>query len=265
MSDIHGTSDTGVPVLTERHGRVFVITLNRPEARNAVSPEMAQALEAAIDELERSDDLFVGILTGAGTVFCAGADLKAIAAGLISKLATPRGGFAGYVRRERTKPVIAALEGDAFAGGCEIAIACDMIVAAESVHLGIPETKRSLLASAGGLANLPRLVGEKLALEMAMTAGKIPAERLYNVGLISRIVPEGKAVPTAIELAEQICENAPLAVRASRKVIIEGRDLPEDDRWALGMSEMLPIFRSEDFQEGPRAFAEKRPPQWKGR
>lgn len=253
------------PVLTERQGHILIITLDRPEARNAVSPEVAQGLEAAIDELEEDEDLWIGVLTGKGPVFCAGADLKAISAGGAAGLTTERGNFAGYVRRERTKPVIAALQGDALAGGCEIAIASDLIIAEEHVHLGIPEVKRSLLAVAGGLANLSRLAGEKLALEMAMTGDKVPVARLHAAGLVNRVVPAGEALAAALELAGRICDNAPLAVRASRRIILGGREMSEDDRWKLGYAEMAELSRTEDFREGPLAFIEKRPPSWKGR
>lgn len=253
------------PVRTEQRGNVLLITLDRPEARNAVNSELAQGLEAAVDLLEDTDDLWAGVLTGTGPVFCAGADLKAISAGGAAALTTQRGNFAGFVRRQRTKPVIAALQGDALAGGCEIAIASDLIVAEEHVHLGIPEVKRSLLAVAGALANLPRLAGEKVALEMALTGEKLPARRLYEIGLVNRIVPTGQAVTAAVALAEEICRHAPLAVRASRKIILEGRAMTEDERWNLGYAEMARLAQTDDFREGPLAFVEKRAPNWKGR
>lgn len=261
------TDPADVPphVRTERRGHVLLITLDRPESRNAVDAGVAQGLEAAIDELEGTADLWVGVLTGSGPVFCAGADLKAIAAGGAADLTTARGNFAGFVRRERTKPVIAALQGDALAGGCEIAIASDLIVAEEHVHLGIPEVKRSLLAVAGALANLPRLAGEKVALEMALTGEKLPVQRLHEIGLVNRVVPTGSAVDEAIALAEQICENAPLAVRASREIIVGGRDASEDERWQRGYDEMARLAATDDFREGPLAFVEKRAPNWKGR
>lgn len=255
----------GDAVLTEERGRVLVMTLNRPEARNAVNADIAHGLEAAVDRLEDDDSLWVGVLTHTGPVFCAGADLKLIAAGRPGDMVTPRGDFAGYVRRERSKPVIAALAGDALAGGCEIAIASDLVVAGAGVRIGVPEVKRSLLAMAGGVASLPRLVGEKVALEMLMTGDPLPAERLHTLGLVNTVVPVAEVLDAAVELAERIVANAPLAVRAVRAAVVEGRDLFGDDRWRLALDKMAPLYATEDFREGPRAFVEKRAPQWRAR
>lgn len=255
----------GAVVLTERQGRVLVITLNRERARNAVNPAVAQGIEAAIDELEGADDLWVGVLEARGPVFCAGADLKAIASGGAQQLSTKRGGFAGLVQRERRKPIIAALHADAFAGGCEIALACDLIVAGDEVRLGLPEVKRSLVALAGGLVMLPRLVGEKVALEMALTGDPIASQRLYDLGLINKVVPNEHVRVTAMTLAQRICENGPLAVQASRDIILGGRNLHTREHWKLSFERGWPVFESEDAAEGPRAFIEKRKPVWKGR
>ncbi|MCL4368235.1 MAG: enoyl-CoA hydratase-related protein [Actinobacteria bacterium] len=252
-------------VLTERRDHVLIITLNRPEARNAVNRALALGLEKAIDLLEDDDDLWAAILMGTGPVFCAGADLKAVAAGTFEELRTERGGFAGFVQRDRTKPVIAALTGDAIAGGLEIAIAADLIVAGSNVHLGIPEAGRSLLAIGGGLAELPRLIGEKAALELALTATPWPASRLASLGLISRIVEPPAVLGAALSLAESICVNAPLAVRASRRVIVGGRDLDSNARWALAERELARLAQTADYKEGPRSFVEKRAPRWSGR
>lgn len=252
-------------VLIERRERVLIITLNRPEARNAVNGALARGLEAAIDLLEDDDNLWAAILTGVGSVFCAGADLKAVVAGNLDELRTERGGFAGFVQRPRTKPIIAALTGDAIAGGMEIAIAAELIVAGSDVRLGLPEAGRSLLAIGGGLAELPRLIGEKAALELALTATPWPAPRLAALGLISRIVEPPAVLTEALTLANSICVNAPMAVRASRRVIVGGRDLDSKARWALAQQELARLAETADYQEGPRSFVEKRAPHWSGR
>lgn len=257
-------NDDTTPVRTERSGRVLVITLDRPQARNAVDNAVAAGLESAVDLLETDADLQAGVLAATGPVFCAGADLAAVAAGRFDELLTERGGFAGFVRRDRTKPVVAALDGDALAGGMELAITCDLIVAAEGVRLGIPETSRSLLAVGGALANLPRLIGEKAALEMAVTAEPWSAEHLAQLGLISRVVARGTARDEALSVATKICRNAPLAVQAARRAIVNTRDLVESDRWKLAQNELDTLRVTEDYQEGINSFLEKRVPHWAG-
>ncbi|MCB9729730.1 MAG: crotonase/enoyl-CoA hydratase family protein [Deltaproteobacteria bacterium] len=252
-------------VRTERDGHVLVITIDRPEARNAISPAVAAGIEAAIDELEGDDSLRAAVLTGAGTVFCAGADLREIAAGRAAALSTERGGFAGLVRRKHDKPIVGAVQGDALAGGFEVALGCDLLVCAEGIRMGLPEVKRSLVALAGGLVELPRLIGEKLALELALTGDPTTPERLRDAGLVNRVVPKDEVIETALGLARRIAENGPLAVKASRQIITGGRDLDTDARWARSFELGWPVFASEDAQEGPRAFLEKRPPVWKGR
>lgn len=252
-------------VVTERHGNVLVLRLNRPDARNAVNGDVALGIEAAIDTLEGDDGLVCGVLAANGPVFCAGADLKLVATGRGAELSTQRGGFAGLVQRKRTKPLVAAIHSDALAGGFEIAIACDLLVAAEGIKLGLPEVKRSLVALGGGLVELPGLVGEKLALELALTGDPIPVERLERAGLISRIVPAAEVLTTAMALAARIGENGPLAVRASYRIVREGRDLGTDARWETSMKTGWPVFASEDAREGATAFVEKRKPVWKGR
>ncbi|MDG2303346.1 MAG: crotonase/enoyl-CoA hydratase family protein [Candidatus Binatia bacterium] len=252
-------------VLTEVRGRTLVITMNRPEARNAVNGDVASGIEAAIDELENNEELWTAVLTGNGPVFCAGADLKAISSGNAAGLQTERGGFGGFVQRKRTKPVIAALNGPALAGGCELAISCDLIVAPEGGKIGIPEVKRSLIALAGGLVRLPRLLGKNAALELAMTGEPFPVERMYQLGLVNRVVPADQVLSTALELADKINEAAPLAVRASRQVILESDGLDEEAAFAKGGELVGPVFRSEDFSEGPLAFIEKRAPNWKAK
>ncbi len=258
-----GTAEAAV--VTEHRGNLLIIRLNRPQARNAVNGELAKGVEAAIDELENNDALTAAVLAANGPVFCAGADLKMIAAGRDAELATERGGFGGLVRRKRTKPLVAAVHSSAFAGGFELVIACDIVVAAQGIQFGLPEVKRSLVALAGGLVELPGLIGEKLAYEIALTGEPVPAERLYQLGFINRLVPAEQVLDEALKLATAICDNGPLAVRASKRIIAEGRDLATDARWKMSNEVGYPVFKTEDAQEGPRAFIEKRKPVWKGR
>jgi enoyl-CoA hydratase len=246
-------------------GQVAIITMNRPEARNAVNGEMAEAIEAAVDRLEGDDSVWVAVLAGNGPVFCAGADLKAIAGGEGASLMTPRGGFAGFVKRERTKPVIAAVDGPALAGGTEIALACDLVVASVSASFGIPEVKRSLIAAAGGLFRLPRVLPRNIAMELALTGEPITAGRAKELGLVNRLVEPGEARSEAIALAQVIAGNAPVAVRQSRRVVLAAQSSDDEALWQLTSEAQSIAVASEDFQEGPRAFIEKRPPQWTGR
>jgi enoyl-CoA hydratase len=198
-------------------------------------------------------------------VFSAGADLKAISAGQAGDLATKRGGFAGFVSRERTKPVIAAMEGPALAGGCEIALACDLIVASTEARFGLPEVKRSLVAAAGGLFRLPRVLPRKIALELIMTGDPIPAERAAQYGMVNDLCEPGQAFERAKALAERIVANAPLAVRESRAIALATTDAPDEEGWKRSAEGMANMAKTEDFWEGPKAFIEKREPQWKGR
>jgi enoyl-CoA hydratase/carnithine racemase len=259
------SASNGKAVTTERRGNVLVIRLDRPEARNAVNAAVATGIEAALDELEGDDALVCGVLAANGPTFCAGADLKLVAAGRGQEMATERGGFAGIVRRRRDKPVIAAIHSDALAGGFEIALACDLLVAAEGIVLGLPEVKRSLVALGGALVELPRLVGEKLALELALTGDGVPVERLERAGLIARIVPAAQVEAEALALAARIADNGPLAVRATYRIIRDGRDLDVDACWGMSVQVGWPVFASEDAREGATAFVEKRKPTWKGR
>ena len=248
----------------EVRDRIAIITLNRPEARNAVSQQLAEDLEAAIDRLEADDALWIGILCGNGPAFCAGADLKAIASGE-ARLTTERGGFAGLVRRVRTKPLIAAVEGPAVAGGTEIVLSCDLVVASTTARFGLPEVKRSLVANAGGLFRLPRALPINVAMEMALTGDDLDAEAAHRHGLVNRLAQPGHALATAVELAEAVNANAPLAVRASRRVVLAARLLEDDEAFEVAANATREVFRTEDFREGPRAFVEKRSPIWTGR
>ena len=251
-------------------GRVAVITLNRPVARNAVNGDVAAGLEAAVDRMEADEQVWVGILTAntAGQerpVFCAGADLKAINSGDAGALNTERGGFAGFVYRERTKPIIAAVDGLATAGGCEIVLAADMVVATERSAFGLAEVKRNLIAGAGGLFRLPRAIGQAAAMEAILTGEPIPAERAHQLGLINRLVPAGGAMDAAQQLAEQICACAPLAVWASRRVVLASAWADDDTLKKMTNQAFGEVLSSEDTKEGLTAFIEKRPPNWSGR
>jgi enoyl-CoA hydratase len=249
----------------EAEGRVAVITIRRPEARNAVNAEVAEGMEDAIDRLEEDDEIWVGIICGEGPVFSAGADLKAIAAGQSASLITARGGFAGICERDRRKPVIAAVDGPALAGGCEIALACDLIVASTQASFGLPEVKRSLVAAAGGPFRLARVVGTKAAMEAVLTGDPISAPRAFDLGMVNRLVDPGHALDGARALAAQIVANAPVAVWESRRLVLGAHTEDDDTLWRMTADAFTRIGHTEDFAEGPRAFIEKRPPEWHGR
>ncbi len=254
----------------EVKGRVALITLNRPEARNAVNGDVAQGMEAAIDKMEDDDDVWVGVIQANtegqnNPVFCAGADLKAINSGGAAALNTKRGGFAGFTYRERRKPVIVAVDGLATAGGCEIVLACDLAVATTRSAFGLAEVKRNLIAGAGGLFRLPQAIGRAAAMEAILTGEPIPAPRAYDLGLISRLVEPGEATNEALRLAEQITASAPLAVWASRKVVLASAYDDEDSLKHLTDVEFMKVMQSEDTKEGLTAFIEKRAPNWQAR
>jgi enoyl-CoA hydratase len=246
-------------VRVEADGDVLVVTIDRPEARNAVNLAVAEGLAAAMDRLDGDEALRVGVLTGAGGTFCAGMDLKAFVAG--ERPFVGDRGFAGIVRRPPVKPLIAAVEGWAVAGGFEVALACDLIAAARDAHFGIPEVKRGLVAAGGALIRLPRRIPYHLAAELALTGDPIDAERAYAVGLVARLAEPGGAVAAARELAATIAANGPLAVAATKRIL--GAD--ESGAWDRQAEFADPVFGSEDAREGARAFAEKRPPVWRGR
>lgn len=257
-------------VVYRAEGHVGIVTLNRPSARNAVNGDLAIALEAAVDRLESDPDVRVGILC-ANTegqerpVFCAGADLKVIASGQLETLFTARGGFAGFVYRDRTKPVIAAVDGLATAGGLEIVLAADLIVASTRSSFGLAEVKRNLIAAAGGLYRLTRAIGQAVAMDAILTGEPIDAARAYQLGLVSRLVKPAESVAEAMRLAEQIAAAAPLAVQASRRVVLATATTDDQTLRRMSVDLLNEVQRSEDAQEGLAAFAEKRDPQWKGR
>ena len=246
-------------VLTERRDRVLLITLNRPESRNAINTELAEGLVRAIDELDGDDGLTVGVLTGAGSGFCSGMDLKAFAAG------QPPKGFMSFLENGSAKPLIAAIERFAVAGGLEMALTCDLVVAAGGARLGIPEVSVGLFAAGGGLLRLPDRLPYGVAMEMALTGDPITAEQAYEYGLVNRLAEPGHAVDDALALAQRIAMNAPLAVRASKRLVRDSRGRSEAEFWELQRPHIAPVFRSDDAKEGPRAFAEKRPAVWAGR
>jgi enoyl-CoA hydratase len=250
-------------VLTERRGRLLLITLNRPEVRNAVNRALAEGLAGALDELDGEESLAVGVLTGAGKGFCAGMDLKAFVAG--ERPWVDDRGFAGIARRTATKPLVAAIEGFAVAGGLEVALSCDLIVAARGAKLGIPEVKRSLVAAGGALLRLPRRIPYHLAMELALTGDPIDAERAFAVGLVNRLAEPGGALPGALALAEQVAVNAPLALAASKRILEEQWDWTSEQMWEAQGAIAEPVIASEDAREGATAFAEKRPAVWRGR
>jgi enoyl-CoA hydratase len=249
----------------EIQGHIAILTINRPEARNAVNGAVASGMEAAIDRLEEDPEVWVGIVTGNGPVFSAGADLKAVASGDAAGLATERGGFAGIVARERTKPLIAACDGPALAGGTEIVLSCDLVVASTAARFGVPEVKRSLVAAAGGLFRLQKVLPRNIATELVLTGDPISAERAHHFGMVNELCEPGEAVATALRLAERITVNAPLAVRESLGVMRSSEGLADDEALRLSGQAMGRLARTEDFAEGPRAFIEKRDPHWKGR
>jgi enoyl-CoA hydratase len=252
-------------VTFEVRGHYAIITINRPEARNAVNGAVANGVEAGIDRLEEADDLWVGIITGVPPVFCAGADLKEINKGNAGALQTKRGGFGGITQRQREKPMIAAVDGPALAGGTEITLACDLIVASRSATFGVPEVKRSLVAAAGGLFRLGRKIPINIAMECALTGDPITAERAHHFGLVNVLVDDGTALDQAMALADRVCANAPIAVRESRKVVLEATGADDEVGWRMSMEGMAKAMQSADFSEGLTAFIEKRPPNWTGK
>ncbi|WP_151639268.1 crotonase/enoyl-CoA hydratase family protein [Noviherbaspirillum aerium] len=249
-------------ILTRTEGAVLIMTLNRPEARNAVNQALAEALAQALARYDADPTLRIAVLTGAGGSFCAGMDLKAFTRG--ERPSVSGAGFAGIVERPPAKPLIAAVEGYAVAGGFEIALSCDLIVAAENARFALPEVRCGLVAAAGGLLRLPRRLPYHLAMELALTGDTIDAPRAASLGLVNRIAPPGEALAAALKLAEAIAENAPLAVMASKRIIVESGSWPTESLFSRQAAIVDPVVKSEDAQEGARAFAEKRAPLWRG-
>ena len=249
-------------VLTSEEDGILVVTINRPEAKNAMTKAAAEGIAAAMDRLDSDDSLRVGILTGAGGTFCSGMDLKGFLRGESPSIEGR--GFGGIVQKPPEKPLIAAVEGYALAGGLELMIACDLVVANAGAKFGIPEVKRGLVAAAGGVMMLPDQIPERIAMELALTGDFIDAARAYELGLINRVT-EGNALAGAKELAASIVANGPLAVRVSKQVIKQSRGWPMEERYTRQTQLIAPVFISEDAREGAAAFAEKRKPNWKGK
>ena len=258
----------GPSVLVERRAHVAVVTLNRPGSRNAVNADLSERLGAAVDQIERDPEIRAGILTGSGPVFCAGADLKAAAAGKSNFSSRPDWGFAGLTRHIISKPLIAAVNGAALGGGLEIVLSCDLAISSSAATFGLPEVTRGIIAGAGGLVRLAEQMPHKLALELALTGEPVTAARAAEIGLVNAVVEPDCLMAAALTLAERIVANAPLAVQASKRVvqrIVAGARPEESLGWALNQAEVAALHGSHDWQEGPAAFAQKRPPVWTGR
>jgi len=249
-------------VLVRQDDGIQIITINRPEQRNAVNRAVSYGVCAAVDELDARDDLKVGILTGAGGTFCAGMDLKAFLRGEVTRVEGR--GILGIALTPPRKPLIAAVEGYALAGGFEAVLACDLLVAARDAKFGLPEAKRGLAAAAGGLLRLPRLIPPRIAMEIALAGDMVTAERLERFGLVNELVEPGQALEAAIRLARRIVANAPLSIAASKRVIVESRDWPLPEMFARQQEITGPVLASADAKEGAAAFAERRAPRWRG-
>ncbi|MEU4833707.1 crotonase/enoyl-CoA hydratase family protein [Streptosporangium sp. NPDC023615] len=249
-------------VLVDVDGGVAVITINRPKARNAINGAVARGVAAALDELEERKDVSAYVLTGAGGTFSSGMDLKGFLTGDFPVMEGR--GFGGFVEAPPKKPLIAAVEGYALAGGCELALACDIIIASEEAKFGLPEPKRGLVAGAGGVMRLPRRIPYHVAMEIALTGDHFSAARLYELGLVNHVTPAGEALAGAVELAKRIAANAPLALAATKRVIVESADWSREEMFAKQSEIINPVFGSKDAMEGAAAFAEKRAPQWRG-
>jgi enoyl-CoA hydratase/carnithine racemase len=253
-------------VIRERRGHIEILTINRPEARNAINGGVSKAMSSIMDELADDDECWVVVVTGSGDkAFSAGMDLKAFASGEGGDIIGASGGFAGLTSRDFAKPIIAAVNGSALAGGFEIMLSCDLVVAAEHATFGIPEAKRGLIAGAGGLIRMPKRLPMAVALELAMTGDPIDAERARALGLVNKVVPAAALLDEAVALAERIAANAPLAVRYSKSVMKRAAEVSQSEGWKINQEAVAVVFSSADAMEGPVAFAEKRPPNWQGK
>ncbi|MBU9628056.1 crotonase/enoyl-CoA hydratase family protein [Burkholderia multivorans] len=250
-------------LLVEYRDGIQILTINRPEARNACTKAIAEAIAGELDELERRDDLRTAIITGAGGAFCSGMDLKGFLQG--ERPSIPGRGFAGITEAPPSKPLIAAVEGYALAGGFEVVLACDLVVASETARFGLPEVKRGLVAAAGGLLRIQQQLPARIALELVLTGDMLDARRAFEYGLVNRLAPPGDALAAAIELAGKIAANGPLAVAASKRVMRASRDWSTAEMFVRQREITDPVFASRDAREGAAAFAEKRVPQWEGR
>ena len=251
-------------LLVDADDGVLVITLNRPHRRNAIDLATAEALTAALDELDDRPELRVGVLTGAGGSFCAGMDLKAVAETGTRPITKSRGEL-GMVRRPPHKPIVAAVQGHVLGGGFELALSCDLIVAADDTSFGTPEVLRGQVAAGGGAMRLPTRLPYHLALELLLTGEPLAAQRAYDLGLVNRLVPAAEVLPTALELARRISRAAPLALAATKRLAVESADWSLDEAWSQQDEIVRPVFTSEDAREGATAFAERRAPVWRGR
>ena len=253
---------TSEELTTQRRGRTLVITIDRPGARNAINRSVSFGLASAMDQLDHDPELSVAVLTGAGGSFCAGMDLKAFLAG--EDIEVPGRGL-GFTERPPRKPVISAVEGFALAGGTELALATDLIVASRDARFGLPEVRRGLVAGGGGLIRLPQRIPFQKAMELALTGDSLTAEEALVLGLVNRVTEPGDALAGALELAERIAANGPLAVAATKEIVVAARDWPADEAFGRQRAIYEPVFASADAREGGAAFAEKRQPVWQGR
>ncbi len=249
-------------IVTSRDEGTLVITINRPASRNALNEAAGRGIAAAVDVLDSDDSLRAGVLWGGGGTFCAGMDLKAFLRGETPEV--PGRGLAGITQARPAKPLIAAVEGFALAGGLELALACDLIVAGRSAVFGLPEVQRALVAAAGGVLSLPQRIPMAIAMQMILTGDPIDATRAYEVGLVNAVVDDDQVLPTALALARRIATNGPLAVVTSKRLAYAGREWSDVERWARQQPDAERIFASADAREGARAFAEKRAPKWTG-